>query len=177
MDLSIVAAMDEKRGVGKFNKLPWSISAEMDIFRSLTRGENNVIVMGRKTYESIGKPLPGRINIVLSRTLGDCVVEGKTAPKLVVSSTFEDAMAALEKRNVLLGHIFVIGGQSIYEQFIDQCRFIYLSKIHHTYDCDRFFPEFSNFKVISKTDYPVHPASQNSLGEVSFTHYVFERFI
>lgn len=129
-------------GIGKDNKIPWNCSEDLKHFRELTNG--STVIMGRKTFESIGKPLPNRHNIVLSRN-PEFKYEGVT----VINDYNE------------LGHyifngdidIFIIGGTEIYKKFINSAKSIYLTEILGKYECDTFFPEIpSEFIIKSSSD-------------------------
>ncbi len=147
--VSIIAAIDEKRGIGKENKIPWDIPADRKWFKKKTMG--HVVIMGRNTYLSIvnvlGKPLPGRINIVVtnvpSSPVEDVYFVGSIADAL-------DLAKKLEKN----GEVFFIGGESIYKQSIDLADKLYLTLIKGEFNCDTFFPDYSIFKkdVYSKKE-------------------------
>lgn len=130
--LSILAAMASNRVIGRNNVLPWHLSADLKRFKALTMGQ--IIIMGRKTYESIGRPLPGRINIIISRQL-DFAVAGAT-----VTGSIEEALTTCllyqEKE------IFIIGGAEIYQQTLAYCHRLYLTEIQQEFEGDAFFPEF-----------------------------------
>ena len=131
MIISLVAAMDSNRLIGVSNQLPWRLPADMRRFRAVTMGKT--IVMGRKTHESIGKPLPGRTNIVLTRSAtyraeGCCVVGS-------ISDAF-DACSGIEE-------LVVIGGANVYEQTLAQVTHLYLTTIHHAFEGDEYFPAFA----------------------------------
>lgn len=132
--LKMIVAHDEENGIGKNNDLPWSIPEDLRRFSKLTRGNgNNAIVMGRKTYESIGKPLPGRLNIVLSQTMSsetnnlDLKVFRckKEVFNFISSSNFDD--------------VWIIGGSAIYKEFFSKVKELYITEIHGKFDCDTFF--------------------------------------
>ncbi|HNQ11707.1 MAG TPA: dihydrofolate reductase [Bacteroidia bacterium] len=129
MKVCIIAAVSENNVIGNENKLPWRLSSDLMLFKKLTMG--NTVVMGRKTYESIGKALPGRRNIVLSRN-----------PKLkikgceVMPSLFETYKACASD-----DFVFIIGGAEIYTQAIKDADLLYLTRVHTTLEGDAFFPE------------------------------------
>lgn len=141
--ISIIAAMTRKRVIGKSNRLPWRIKEEMDNFRKLTIG--NVVVMGRKTFESIGKPLADRKNIIISRT-------GIDAEGIDVCPTIDEGLKKAEKYGK---EIFIIGGASIYEQTISIADKMYISYIKREYEGDAYFPEFNQkeWDIERKEDY------------------------
>ena len=129
--ITLIAACSENRVIGKDGTLIWHIPEDLKRFKKSTLG--NPIVMGRKTYESIGKPLPGRTNIILSRDknlrIDGCLVYNKIS----------DILEIFEKNN-----IFVIGGGEIYKQFLDKADRIELTLIHKNFDGDTYFPEIGN---------------------------------
>ncbi|SER52124.1 dihydrofolate reductase [Nitrosomonas sp. Nm51] len=131
--LSILAATAKNGVIGKHNTLPWHLPADLRRFKSLTMG--HAIIMGRKTYESIGRPLPGRTNIIVTKQT-DFRVAGAT-----VAHSLDDAFnaggpaAAASER-------FVIGGAQLYRQAIALSQRMYLTEIQRTFDGDTYFPEF-----------------------------------
>ena len=130
MILSLIAAMDKNRLIGKNNKLPWHLPADLMHFKTVTMGKP--ILMGRKTYDSIGRPLPGRQNIILTR--GDVEIEGVT----VVNSIDEAIAAAGDVEEVM-----VIGGSSIYDLVLPKVQRMYLSFVEGVFEGDAWFPEFN----------------------------------
>lgn len=136
--LSILVAADEANGIGKDNRLIWHIPDDLKRFKALTMGRK--IIMGRKTYESIGRPLPGRENIVVSRT-ADLQIPGCT-----VVNTIEQAVALILPDE----EAFVIGGSEIYRQLLPQCKRLYLTRVHHSFEADAFFPEIDDNWLIEK---------------------------
>lgn len=136
--LSIIAAIGNNRELGKDNKLLWHIPEDLKRFKNLTI--NHTVIMGRKTYESIGKPLPNRTNIVITK---DNIF---TAPGCVVTHSLDEA---IQKSNDT--ETFIIGGASIYAQAIDRTDKLYLTKVNGTFEADTYFPDYSRFsKVVSK---------------------------
>ncbi|MFL5740938.1 MAG: dihydrofolate reductase [Flavisolibacter sp.] len=131
MILSLLVAADEQNVIGKNNQLPWHLPSDLRYFKNQTWGMP--ILMGRKTFESIGRTLPGRKSIVITRN-----TDWKHENVLVVHSVEE----ALEKAGELgVKEIFVIGGAEIFRTAFDQSNRIYLTRIHHQFEGDRFFPE------------------------------------
>ena len=129
--ISLIWAMDENRLIGKENALPWHLPADMQWFRQQTMGKP--ILMGRKTFESIGKPLPGRVNIVMTRQQ-NVTIEG-----CHVVNSLADAQAALPDTE----EIMVIGGAEIYAQALPVAGKLYYTRIHHAFDGDAWFPELN----------------------------------
>jgi dihydrofolate reductase len=128
--ISMIAAIGQKREIGNGNALLWKIKADLQNFKQVTLG--HMILMGRATYESVGRPLPGRTNVVLTRQ------EGYEAPGCVVVHSLEAALAyAAEKGET---ELFVCGGGEIYTQLLPQATRLYLSLIEDTKEADAYFP-------------------------------------
>ncbi len=141
--LAIIAAIGDNRELGKNNQLLWNIPDDMKRFKTLTTG--HTVIMGRITYESIGKPLPNRINIVITND------STFIAPGCIISHSLDEAIQKSHDSET-----FIIGGASIYAQAIEQADKLYLTKVKGTFDADTYFPDYSRFsKIISnqtKTD-------------------------
>jgi dihydrofolate reductase len=129
----IVVATAEDNVIGKDNQLIWHLPADLKHFKHLTMG--HPILMGRKTYESIGKPLPGRTTIIITRQK-DYQVEG-----CIVVHSVKDA---IEKGLQLDQDIYIIGGAEIYKQALPFTDTIELTKIHHSFDGDTYFPDIND---------------------------------
>ncbi|MCL2128129.1 MAG: dihydrofolate reductase [Treponema sp.] len=131
MDIVIIAAVAENGVIGINNALPWSLKEDMERFRELTLGWP--CVMGRKTWESLPKrPLPGRLNIVISRTLTE-----KEAPGAEVLPSLEDAV----RRCACYRKIFICGGASVYREALPLATQMEITLIHRRFEGDAFFPE------------------------------------
>lgn len=128
--ISLVAAMAENRAIGRDHGLPWRLPADMRHFVALTRGKP--IVMGRRCHEAIGRALPGRQNIVLSRN------HAFRAPGCTVVHGLESALAATAGAP----EIMAIGGEQLYRLFLARADRIYLTLVHASIDGDTFFPQF-----------------------------------
>jgi len=130
MKISLIVAMASNRVIGLNNKMPWHLSADLKKFKKITMG--SPVLMGRKTHESIGRPLPGRTNMILSRNpdyrQDGCLV-------------FNDLETALEKACENADEIFVIGGSDLYEAILPIADTIYLTIIHREFQGDAFFPD------------------------------------
>jgi dihydrofolate reductase len=153
--VSIVAAMDENFGIGYQNKIPWYLPEELKHFKSLTSG--GIVIMGRKTYDSIGYPLPNRVNVIISRQ------DLKEYPSsLIVAHSVEDALNIAKKFSK---EIFVIGGGEIYKQFLEKKLVdrLCLSFVQGNFLADTFFPmkNFENY-------YPVK--------EMNFGTFIYKEF-
>lgn len=163
MTVSHVVAMSENRVIGRDGGLPWHIPEDFKLFKKLTMG--HALVMGRKTYESIGRPLPGRLTVVVTRQ-PDYVVPGDG---VVVRSSLDEALAYCEQRADAWGHeVFVIGGGEIYCQSLPRTDKVYLTVVHRTVDGDTSYPELpaDDFRKVSE---------QAGGGDLPFTWTVWER--
>lgn len=141
MRVSLLLAASENNVIGKDNKLPWHLPDDLKYFKNLTWGLP--ILMGRKTFDSIGKPLPGRKSIVITRN-GAWQHEG-----VDVVHSIEDAIQKAEGYGAK--EIFVIGGAEIFETALPTANRIYLTSIHHQFDGDVFFPQINEeeWQVVS----------------------------
>ena len=128
--ISILVAMASNRIIGANNTLPWHLPADLKHFKALTMGHH--IVMGRKTYESIGKPLPGRTSVVVTRNAD------YAPPGVVVANSLEGAISACEND----AEIFVIGGAEIFSQALEFADTLYMTEIKRDVAGDVSFPEF-----------------------------------
>lgn len=139
--ISIIAVIGKNRELGKDNHLLWNIPSDLKRFREITKG--HPVIMGRKTFQSIGHPLPNRTNIVISRE--------KEIPGVIVVHSLDEA---IEKANSTPGveEIFVIGGGSVYAQAIGRADRLYLTVVDAAAPgADTFFPDYSRFtKVIEE---------------------------
>lgn len=151
MILSIIVAMDENRGIGFEGKLPWRLSADMKRFRELTMGHH--LIAGRKTYQSIGKPLPGRQMIIVTRDR-DFKADGCD-----IVHTVSDAIALATKRGET--EAFIIGGAEIYAQTIEQAHRLYLTSVQAKVEADTFFPEW-NMDLWREIETTFHPADEKN---------------
>jgi len=130
MIISLIVAMDEERGIGIDGKMPWHLPADLRHFKSLTMGHH--IIMGRKTYESIGRPLPGRTIVVITRN------PAYQAEGCLIAHSLE---AAIEKaRESGEDEVFIIGGGQIFAEALELADRIYLTLVHATTNADVFFP-------------------------------------
>lgn len=130
MRISVILAMAMNRSIGIDNRLPWYLPEDLRHFRNLTMGHH--ILMGRKTFESIGKPLPGRISVVISRS-ADFVADGA-----IVVPSIGEAVASCVGDD----EIFFIGGAEIFRQALERVDRIYLTEIQRDFPGDTFLPEF-----------------------------------
>lgn len=131
MRISFILAMDRNNVIGADGGLPWHLPADLRYFKSVTMGKP--LIMGRKTYETIGKPLPGRKNIVMTRD------ETYKAPGCTVVHTRQEALEAAGDAL----EIMIIGGAEIYGQFLPQADRIYLTRIDEAFEGDTVFPQLA----------------------------------
>ncbi|CAM3982584.1 dihydrofolate reductase [Lederbergia lenta] len=127
--ISFLWAEDENRLIGKDNDLPWRLPADLKYFKETTMG--HAIVMGRKTYESIGRPLPGRTNIILTHD-SNYKQEG-----CLVLNSKQELLNWAEQND---SEVFITGGSEIFKLFIDEVDQLYVTKIHATFEGDTYFP-------------------------------------
>lgn len=139
-DLDFIVAMTRERVIGRDNTLPWHLPEDLKRFKAIT--QNQTVIMGRKTYESMGKPLPKRKNIVLTRD------SGYRIPGVTVCLTLDDAVAQAE------GTPFVIGGSEIFSLAMPRLRRLYLTKIFESFPGDTFFPpmDLSEFRLEEESE-------------------------
>jgi dihydrofolate reductase len=130
--IASIFAMSENRVIGKDNKLPWHLPADLKFFKATTL--NHPILMGRKTFESIGKPLPQRTSIIITRQPGY-----QTPGALIVNSLTAGIKAGL----ALKEDIFIIGGAEILKEALPLVDTMYLTRIHATFNGDVFYPEYN----------------------------------
>jgi dihydrofolate reductase len=144
MKISAIVAMSENRVIGRNNQLPWHLPADLRHFKKITLG--NPILLGRKTYESIGHALPDRCNVVITRDANF------QAPGCIVVNSVETALTSVEYSN----EIFVIGGALLFEQLLPRTERIYLTIVHHEFEGDTFFPELDSheWKEVSRERFP-----------------------
>jgi dihydrofolate reductase len=143
MKISLIVAMASNRVIGLNNKMPWHLSADLKKFKQITMG--SPILMGRKTYESIGKPLPGRTNIIISRN-----TDYQQAGCLV----FNNLETALQSASELTNELFVIGGSDLYQTLLPLADNLYLTLINQAVAGDTYFPEIdlNEWKEVARED-------------------------
>lgn len=159
--ITLIVAMGKNREIGKENQLLWHLPKDLKHFKELTSG--HPIIMGRKTYESIGKPLPNRTNIVISRK-NDWFEEG-----ILIVGSIKEAVKFAKKIDE---EVFVIGGGNIYEQTIDLADKLEVTLVDAVLDADTFFPKI-NEKVWQKTNEERHQKDEKN--EFDFCFQTFER--
>lgn len=146
----MIAAIGENRELGKNNKLLWDIPEDMKRFRDLTRG--HVVIMGRKTHESIGKLLPNRMNIIVTRDLSYTTrVRPHSSRDVQICHSLEKGLKIAKDELIqkkFPGAIFIIGGGQIYEQGIKYADKLYLTIVKGKFAADTFFPDYPEFKKV-----------------------------
>ena len=161
MKISIIVAIAANSAIGKDNDLLWYISRDLKRFKDLTNG--HYIVMGKKTYFSLPKrPLPNRTNMVITD------VPGEQIDDCLMAYSIEDAIEKMDSEN----ENFIIGGGSIYRQFLPLADKLYITRVHKDFDADTFFPGISleEWKLTEKVD--VHDDPQNYF---TYSFEIYER--
>ncbi len=145
MKISLVVAASENNAIGKDNQLLWHLPNDLKFFKNTTWGMP--VIMGRKTFESVSKVLPGRFNVVIT-TQTDWNFEG-----VIVASSLQDALDKAASTNCK--EAFIIGGGEIYKQSMEMANTIFLTRVHTTIDGDTFFPEIDETKweLVSNEDF------------------------
>ncbi len=146
MEIALICALAENRVIGKENQLPWRLPGDLRHFKQVTMGKP--VVMGRRTFESIGKPLPGRTNIVLTRA-GDFAPEG-----VLVAHAFDQAIALAEQQGA--AQCMIIGGAEIYALALPLARRLYLTHVHADVDGDAHFPQvmWGDWRIVKRDKFP-----------------------
>ncbi len=129
MIVSIVVAIAENNAIGKDNHLLWKLPKDLKHFKDITAG--HTVIMGRKTFDSVGKPLPNRRNIVITRDLKLKLAGAE------VTNSLDEALKLCDPKE----EVMIVGGAEIYRQALTLTDRIYLTRVHHSYDADTFFPE------------------------------------
>ncbi len=141
MKISLIVAMASNRVIGLDNQMPWHLSADLKRFKQITLG--SPIVMGRKTFESIGRPLPGRTNIIISRNPAykpeGCLVVNNTETALKVGCQNAE-------------NIFVIGGSTLYQALLPVADTLYITQINKAFHGDTFFPQIDNITGLKQRE-------------------------
>lgn len=156
MEIALIAAMAANRVIGRDNQLPWHLPEDLQHFKRLTLGHH--LIMGRKTFDSIGRPLPGRTTVIVTRQ-ADYV----SPPGCLVANSLEQAfdLCKAEER------VFVVGGADIYRQALAAAGIMYLTEVNVTVEGDAYFPEFSleEWQVVERDE------KQNETLQYAFVNY------
>lgn len=163
----IVAYTKNGQVIGNNGKLPWNIPGELDRFKFLTT--NNVVIMGRITYEEIGRPLPNRFNIVISST------KEYKEKNLITVTSLEKAINYAKTKNYK--NIYIIGGKSVYEKALKYCETLYITEIEQDYSGNITFPDFD--KSLYKKEQVLHvekpvPYTYYTYTKIKQTDYLYE---
>lgn len=158
MNLSIIVAVSENNLIGINNDLPWKLSADLKRVKTITMGHH--LIMGRKTYESIGRPLPGRTIVIITRNK-DYKAEG-----CIVVPSLKEAIAVAQNDP----EPFIFGGGEIFREALPMVNKIYMTRIHQRFEGDTYFPELNEqeWKQVSKNDFS--PDEKNNYS-YSFLNY------
>ena len=159
-EISIVAAVADNYAIGKGNKLPWHLPADLKHFRELTTG--HAVVMGKRTFESLPNgPLPNRRNVVLTSVMSEGVNEG-----YFEADSLEHAFYLCEKEE----KVIIVGGAAVYRQSLEIAESLYITWVHHEFSADIYFPEvdFSKWEEVSRQDMS---ADEKNPYPYSFVHY------
>lgn len=151
--LILIAAVAKNNVIGKNGITPWNIPEEMALFTKATLG--HVLIVGRKTYEAIGRPLPNRTTIVISRTM-----RKHSSPEVTVCGNIQEALEACESAKT----VFVIGGASIYDQMMPFASEMYISHLHEAFEGDSYFP-------------PIDPNSWHLSESKEFPRFTHSRYV
>ena len=158
-ELSLIVATANNRVIGKDNDMPWHLPADLAYFKKTTLGKP--IIMGRKTYESIGRPLPGRRNIVISRNTG------YSAEGIEVVASVDEALALVRG----VEEVMVIGGGAIYAHCLPAATRLYVTHIHADIDGDTQFPEFDIVNDWKKLTNEHFKANDKNVYDLDFSVY------
>lgn len=160
--ISAIVAVAENNAIGKDNQLLWHLPNDLRFFKRTTTG--HTIIMGRKTYESVGKPLPNRRNIIITRQAGYTVEGAEVVHSLAAAL---ESCAGEEE-------VFVVGGAEIYRQALSVVRRIYLTRVHVSLPGDSFFPELDerDWRLVSEDH---HAADDRHAYDYTFEHYEADR--
>lgn len=155
--INIIVAADENNTIGKDNDLIWHLPDDLKFFKQKTSG--HPIIMGRKTFESVGRPLPNRTNIIITRDK-NYQVDG-----CVVVNSLDEALSTTEDEEV-----FIVGGAEIYKQALPYTDRVYLTRVHDSFDGDRFFPELgSDWEEVESI---LHPIDEKHVHAFTFQTYI-----
>ena len=157
--ITIIAAVAQNNALGKNNQLIWHLPADLKRFKKVT--SNHHVIMGRKTYESLGKPLPNRTNIVVTRntdyTANGCIVVNSIEEAIIIAKNDENP--------------YILGGAEIYKQALKYADKLDITFVHHTFDADAFFPEIDTdvWEEVSREDFK---ADDKNKYNYSFVTYI-----
>jgi dihydrofolate reductase len=155
--VSIIVAADENNVIGKDNGLIWHLPDDLKFFKEKTNG--HAIIMGRRTFESVGRPLPNRTNIIITRDKNfnpeGCVIVNSLEAALEIASGDDEP--------------FIVGGEQIYRLALPFTDRVYLTRIHHSFEGDRYFPELgAEWKTVEKTEHGIDDKHAYSFTFISY---------
>ncbi len=153
--------MDHNQGIGKCNRIPWRLSADLKHFKEITWGHH--LIMGRKTYESIGRPLPGRTIIVLSQN------RSYQASNCLIAHSIEDALNLARNNGEV--EVFIAGGAEIYTQTLELADRLYLTFVQTESDADVFFPKFDPGEW-TKEESLYYPSNEQNPYSFTYTRFI-----
>jgi len=152
MTISFIAAVSENNVIGKDNRLPWRLPTDMKYFKNVTWGMP--VIMGRKSFEALGKRLNGRKNIVITRN------RNWTADGVEVAQSIDEAIALAATADV--NEVFITGGGEIFRATLPIANRIYLTRVHGTFEGDSFFPDFQGTEWAIVSDFECAPDEKNA---------------
>lgn len=164
MKISMIVAVAENGAIGKDNQMLWHIPEDFKYFKEKTMGKP--MIMGRKTFESIGRPLPGRLNIVVTRDVN------WSHEDVITCLDLEEALTKATDDATQKGkdEVMIVGGAQIYARLLERAQRLYYTEVHQSYDCDATFPRLdkSVWQEISRED---HTNADNNKPDYSFVVY------
>lgn len=164
MKLSLIVAQSKNRVIGNNNELPWRLPKDLQYFKRVTLGKP--IIMGRKTYESIGRPLPGRVNIVISSNASLVIAGVSVVPSL--KQAIEKAQASCIEQGV--DEVMVMGGAQVYQQALPLVDRLYITQVDAVIEGDAFFPEV-DYSCYRQVEVESHFADDNNPYNYQFITY------
>jgi dihydrofolate reductase len=161
--ITLIAAVAENNALGKDNQLLWHLPDDFKRFKNVTSG--HYIVMGRKTFESFPKPLPNRTHVIITRQ------KNYTSENCIVVDSLQKAISVCPKEE----EIFIIGGGEIYNQTLETADKLDITRVHHTFDADTYFPEIDlNKWKLTATEF--HPKDEKHQFDFTFQTYLRKHF-
>jgi len=171
MKCALIVAMASNQTIGINNTLPWHLPHDLKYFKNVTMAKP--IIMGRKTYESIGRPLPGRTNIVITRQ------SDYQAEDIVVVNSLQQALDKAEDISFVSGHeeVMVIGGAEIYQQALQQADRLYITHVHAEIEGDAFFPtiEWNDWQEFKREEHAADSVGDEQKNPHDYSFVVYDR--
>ena len=171
MNCALIVAMAENQTIGIDNTLPWHLPNDLKYFKKVTMAKP--IIMGRKTYESIGRPLPGRTNIVITRQT-DYQADG-----IVIVNSLQQALDKAEDISFVSGHeeVMVIGGAEIYQQALLKADRLYITHVSAEIEGDAFFPtvEWNDWQEFKREEHAADPVGEDQKNPYDYSFVVYDR--